>query len=312
MIYNTVPSQVVLLGAGGFLGCAFARFFDSRGLNTLCISRSFQWQDRSSSGRIIRLTSLVSDTKTYLKHIKQRACIIYMAGSTDIYSAEQDGILDISMHLEEMSQSLEPLLSKKNLHSSLLLSSAGAVYGECLTQGCHEDAELKPKSIYGLRNVIAEQYYKYICLKYEARASILRVANPYGPEQLEVRRKGLIVTLILSAQSGSKIVLRGSGEQTRDYIYSEDLCRIILRIIMSQKASGHPINIASGKSFNANEIAKIVSGKMMKNINIEIQADQSLYEVSNSSLFVNDVYASEIKVSLIEGIGAICKKCRAC
>lgn len=305
---NGSPSQIVLLGAGGFLGCAFARFFYIQGLNVLCVSRSFQWINHSLSGKIVRINSLVSDVERYEASIQENACVIYMAGSTDLLAAEQHGVLDVSTHLKEMSTALELIFTKKNLYNSFLISSAGAVYGECPPTGCDESSELNPKSIYGLRNALTEQYYKYICSKHDVPGSILRIANPYGVEQLEVRRKGLITALILAAKSGNSIVLRGNGQQARDYIYSEDLCRVVFKFIRSSKVTESPINIGSGQSSKANELAKMVSMATKTRLNIVIEAGQPPYEVSFSILSVSGDCTREILVSPTEGIRRIWKK----
>jgi UDP-glucose 4-epimerase len=308
MLNNGNPSQIVLLGAGGFLGCVFARFFDIQGLNVLCVSRSFQWTNHSLSGKIVRIESLVSDVKRYEASIHENACVIYMSGSTDLLAAEQHGVLDVSTHLKEMSTALGSIFVQKNLYNSFLISSAGAVYGECPPTGCNESSELSPKSIYGLRNALTEQYYKYIYSKHDVPSSILRIANPYGIEQLEVRRKGLITALILAAKSGNSIVLRGNGQQARDYIYSEDLCRVVFKVIRSSKVTASPINIGSGQSLKANELAEMVSMVTKTRLNIVIEADQPLYEVSSSIISISGVCTRDILVSPIEGIHRIWNK----
>jgi UDP-glucose 4-epimerase len=302
------PSQIVLLGAGGFLGCAFARFFDSQGLNVLCVSRSYQWLNHSLSGKVDRIDSSVSDIERYEAYIQENACVIYMAGSTDLLTAEQHGVSDVSSHLKEMSTALGSIYATKDLYNSFLISSAGAVYGECPPAGCNESSELRPKSIYGLRNVLMEQYYKYICSSHDAPSCILRIANPYGIEQLEVRRKGLITALVLAAVSGNRIILRGNGEQARDYIYSEDLCRIVLKFIRSTKAPASPINIGSGQSFKSAELVEMVSTATKTRLNIVIEADQPPYEVRSSILSVSSDYARDILVSPAEGIRRIWNK----
>ncbi len=301
------PSQIVLLGAGGFLGCAFARFFDSQGLNVLCVSRSYQWLNHSLSGEVDRIDSSVSDIERYEACIQENACVIYMAGSTDLLAAEQHGVSDVSAHLNEISTALGSIFTKKDLCNTFLISSAGAVYGECPPAGCNESSELRPKSIYGLRNVLMEQYYKYICSRHHVPGSILRIANPYGIEQLEVRRKGLITALVLAAKSGNSIILRGNGQQARDYIYSEDLCRIVLKFIISTKAPASPINIGSGRSFKSAELVKMISTATKTRLNIVIEADQPPYEVGSSILSVSSDCARDILVSPIEGISRIWK-----
>ena len=302
------PSQIVLLGAGGFLGCAFARFFDSQELNVLCISRSFQWTNHFLPGKIVRIESLVSDVKKYEASIQENACVIYMAGSTDLLAAEQHGVLDVSAHLKELSTALGSIYATKDLYNSFLISSAGAVYGECPPAGCNESSELRPKSIYGLRNVLMENYYKYICSSHDVPSSILRIANPYGIEQLEVRRKGLITALVLAAKSGNRIILRGNGKQARDYIYSEDLCRIVLKFIRSTKAPATPINIGSGRSFKSAELVEMVSTATKTRLNIIIETDQPPYEVGSSILSVSSYYAGDILVLPTEGICRIWNK----
>jgi len=289
------PSQIVLLGAGGFLGYAISHYFDRLGISVLFFSRSYQWPAGLNSGKVTRICSLVSDTKNYLRYIQDKACLIYMAGSTNILLAESQGVYDIAKHLGEVSEALTSILLKKALFKCFLISSGGTVYGECPPAGCDEKSELKPKSIYGLRNVLIEQSFRFLCRKTSTPYEILRITNPYGYQQIEVQRKGLVVALILSALNGNEVTLRGNGEQMRDFINCEDLCEMLHDIMLLSAAKGAVINIASGKSHRSLEIVSIISRITNRMPNIVVINDEPDFEVHSSIIKPTSSFYTKVR-----------------
>jgi UDP-glucose 4-epimerase len=294
------PSQIVLLGAGGFLGYAISRYFERLGFSVLCISRSYQWPESLNSGRVTRICSLASDVNNYLLYVRDNACLIYMAGSTNILLAENQGVCDIAKHLEEITEALTSILLKKALFKCFLISSGGTVYGECPLAGCDEKSELKPKSIYGLRNVLIEQSFRFLCRKNSTPYDILRITNPYGYQQIEVQRKGLVVALILSALNGNEVILRGNGEQRRDYINCEDLCQMLHDIMLLSTAKGATINIASGKSHRSIDIASIVSRITNSTPNIVVINDEPDFEVHSSIVKRTSSFYTKVRPTGLE------------
>ena len=98
--------------------------------------------------------------------------------------------------------------------------------------------------------------------------SIVRPANVYGPgDNFDPNNAMVIPSLINRAISGeSPLTVWGDGSAIRDFIYSEDVAKGMLKVV--EKNYNKPINLGSGKGVSikriANAIAKMVPGGPIK------------------------------------------------
>lgn len=288
--------MISILGSGGYLGSILSEFFLSRNYDVISISRSFQWTNSHSRNKFI--TAAVSCTDLYREDILSSEIIIYMAGSTNISEAQLNPADDLIDHISELrtffdifkSQSFRPKYF-------LFFSSAGAVYGDSLGIYKSEDMFLSPKSVYGKRNCILEDVVSNYCSILDIQYSIFRIANPYGPTQHLFRRKGLIQSLLHSSNNNqSPLILRGNGNQKRDYLYSNDLCNIVFELVQMTSLP-NIINICSGTSLSAREIIDIMNSRSIFP-NFSYIPDQPVYEVKDS-LLSNKLLTSLLDTSII-------------
>ena len=205
-----------------------------------------------------------------------------MAGSTDIVKAELSPVTDYISHVSSMCSFLSSL---DKIKSIILISSGGAVYGEPLYEASKESDSLRPKSIYGKRNAVLETIFASCISQKSIPYTILRVANPYGIDQLLVRRTGLIFSIVRSLIQGRSIRLRGSGLQLRDYIHINDLCEFVL-LLFAYGLSSVPniLNVCSGKSYSSYQVADIIMSKLKIDGDLEISEDNYLFEVNKSCI----------------------------
>ena len=87
------------------------------------------------------------------------------------------------------------------------------------------------------------------------RAAILRPFNNYGPRQNNLEFAGVIPTFIENMLEDRDCLVSGDGRQTRDFVYVEDTCRIILECLKNEKVwSAGSINICSGSEVSILEL----------------------------------------------------------
>ena len=279
-----VASSIVLLGAGGFIGKSLAIKAAKKYRSVICISRSFQWlPPEHFDDVVIQICCAVSNIYLYQEFVKPHIPIIYMAGSTNLRKAELDPDLDYKIHADSLLNFLE-LLDKSN--KIIYLSSGGTVYGEASEVPSKESDTLHPISAYGIRNMRLEELFLTFTSHHGFDSSlILRVANPFGIDQLHVRRKGLIMSLIESAFLGSNVTLRSGGSQKRDYIAISDLCELIFILLRFEHSSSIQIlNACSGKSFTSKQISSIIYKFLNKKPSVIYSDDQEKFDVINSCL----------------------------
>jgi nucleoside-diphosphate-sugar epimerase len=83
------------------------------------------------------------------------------------------------------------------------------------------------------------------------KAGTIRFPNPYGPE---MRQNYVFPIFTRMLESGSDITLQNGGNQKKDFIYIDDLCRII----KSHEPSEHTYYASSGKRRSIKDVATIM------------------------------------------------------
>lgn len=134
----------------------------------------------------------------------------------------------------------------------LIMASASSVYGVPAYLPVNESHSLKPVSIYGVtkRSMedIVEIYHKTKGLDY----LVFRFTNVYGPGQVN----GIVPATINNIKNGSPITLTGTGMQTRDFVFIDDVVYFILRGLESDKTGVY--NLGSGIETSIRSIVYII------------------------------------------------------
>jgi UDP-glucose 4-epimerase len=129
-------------------------------------------------------------------------------------------------------------------------STGGAIYGEC-ERPAREDDPCRPLSPYGAAKLAGEGYVATFGRLYESEHVTLRLGNIYGPRQDPHGEAGVVAIFLgLLADGGSPIVY-GDGEQTRDYVYVDDVVRATLA---AAEAPAGVYNVGTGQETSVLEL----------------------------------------------------------
>ncbi|CAA7603160.1 NAD dependent epimerase/dehydratase family [Acididesulfobacillus acetoxydans] len=105
----------------------------------------------------------------------------------------------------------------------MIYASSAAVYGNPEYLPVDENHSLNPLSPYGISKHTPEHYIKMYADSYGLNYTVLRYANAYGPRQDAQGEGGVVSVFIDHLLRDDPIVIYGDGEQTRDFVYAEDL-----------------------------------------------------------------------------------------
>ncbi len=84
----------------------------------------------------------------------------------------------------------------------------------------------------------------------------------------------VIPIFITKMLQGDSPVIYGDGEQTRDFIYVDDVVKANLLAASTPDISGEVFNIASGESLSVNQLVKILNQVLGTNLEPEYQAER--------------------------------------
>jgi nucleoside-diphosphate-sugar epimerase len=142
----------------------------------------------------------------------------------------------------------------------VVLASSAAVYGN--TEGAIQESTPKnPASPYAVSKLAMEETARLFTRTYGIETVCLRFFNVYGPGQSpDSPYAAVIPQFINDLESGKGITIQGDGEQTRDFIYVEDVAQACLLAMDQANVSGMTFNIAGGKSISILDLAGILQG----------------------------------------------------
>lgn len=139
----------------------------------------------------------------------------------------------------------------------VVLASSGAVYGE---QGLHPVSETcapNPDSPYAVSKLAAEHYVHTIGALWGIETVCLRIFNAYGPgQQMPASHWPVVPRFLSQILGGGSIVIYGDGEQTRDYVYIDDVVNALLAAATAQGVSRLTMNIGRGIAVSINELVR--------------------------------------------------------
>lgn len=144
----------------------------------------------------------------------------------------------------------------KKFKKKLVQVSTDEVFGSLKAGSADEKVRFNPSSPYAASKAAAEVLINSYIVTYGCNISITRCTNNYGPRQFPEK---LIPKVILFALENRKIPVYGTGKNIRDWIFVDDHCEGIMKVLLKGK-SGESYNISANNEVdNMSIITKILN-----------------------------------------------------
>jgi UDP-glucose 4-epimerase len=138
------------------------------------------------------------------------------------------------------------------------LASTAAVYGTSPQLPKREDMRPDPRSPYAVAKLAGEHYASVFQELYGLETTALRFFNVFGPRQdPSSEYSGVISRFISAVLKGEQPVIYGDGEQTRDFVFVQDVVRAC--ILASESRATGVFNVARGESTSLNQLLKALA-----------------------------------------------------
>ncbi len=122
--------------------------------------------------------------------------------------------------------------------------SGGTLYGVPESTPTREGHPQHPESPYGVSKKAVGDYLHYYRAIHGLEYTVLALANVYGPRQDPHGEAGVIAIFSAKLLGNERPTIFGDGEQTRDFVYVDDVCDAFVRA--ADKAGGLVVNIGTG------------------------------------------------------------------
>jgi UDP-glucose 4-epimerase len=132
----------------------------------------------------------------------------------------------------------------------IFASTGGAILGE---QGppVHEGMVPRPVSPYGASKLVGEAYCSAFCGSFGLNTVALRFSNVYGP--FSYHKGSVVAQFLRNLMQEEPLVIYGDGQQTRDFLYVDDLVDAVLLADKSE-TPGEVFQIASGRETSLKDL----------------------------------------------------------
>ena len=142
----------------------------------------------------------------------------------------------------------------------IIFASSCAIYGNQEVPFI-ETMLPKPESPYACQKAIGELYMGTWDRVYNVPSISLRFFNVYGSRSDPNSEYSLVISKFKRLkQEGKSLTIYGDGEQTRDFIYIDDVVDACIKA-MESDIRNEVINICSGQSVSVNKIADLIGGE---------------------------------------------------
>lgn len=197
--------------------------------------------------------------------IKQKFDVcINCSGAANVPFSLEKPLNDFQLNAVNVFKILDAIRRFNPVCRFINLSSA-AVYGNPASLPIKEEDATQPVSPYGVHKAIAEMICREFYQFWNIRTACIRIFSAYGPGL----KKQLLWDISQKAKNNYTIELFGTGEETRDFIYIDDLVQLIERVIRNDLFTGEIINAANGKQIKVSTIANLVKKALSSDKHIE-------------------------------------------
>jgi UDP-glucose 4-epimerase len=257
--YPALPAgtRVLVTGGGGFVGANLVR----RLLQADCQVTIY---DNFSAGRFGYLDGLpvqivegdILDNESMVKIVREQDGVVHLAANSGVPQSLLEPRLDFeanalgTLNVLEACRACLPGRAIK-----FVMASSSAPLGR-QKPPIREDIAPLPISPYGASKLAAEGY----CLAYHGSWGLptiaLRFSNAYGP--FSGHKTSVVAVYFRNILSGQTLAVEGGGNQTRDFIYVDDICRAI-EAALGSDVSGEIFQIATGRETSISELGAVIS-----------------------------------------------------
>ena len=258
-------STILVTGGGGFIGSHVSDRLLAEGHRVVAV-------DDLSTGRIANLGEARGYGKDFtfynmdiraegLRTLFERhrpEILMHLAAQAGVRPSMEDPANDAAVNVLGLLNVLE-CAAGTGVRKMVFASSGGSIYGEprrlpvkeTATSGAH------PLSPYGVTKKVAEDYLRFYHRYRGLDFTALALGNVYGPRQDPRGEAGVIAIFAQKMLAGETPTIYGDGNQTRDYVFIDDVVHAFALAL--ERGSARLINIGTGLETSVNGLFRMLA-----------------------------------------------------
>jgi nucleoside-diphosphate-sugar epimerase len=247
--------RYLVTGGAGFIGSHTIEESVRRGHDVVAL-------DDLSTGKAANLAQVRTKIKfiqgsvTNLDAVRESCrgvdCVIHLAAQTSVPRSVKD---PIETNLINANGTVNVLVAARDAKvKRVVFACSCAVYGKTSALPIRESVPLAPISPYGVSKQMGEAYGRVFQEMYGLEFVSLRYFNVFGSRQDPGSPySGVLSVFNAALLSGTQPTVYGDGEQSRDFVYVENVAQANLLAAEAKDAPGLAINIGTGNRHTLNQ-----------------------------------------------------------
>ena len=248
--------KILVTGGAGFIGSHLVDRLVQEG-HQVSVIDNLSTGKRKNLNKKARLYKMdIQSSKIDRVFRKERPIIVvHLAAQMNVRLSTEDPTFDASVNILGMINLLEHSV-RHGVRKVTFSSSGGAAYGEQDVFPAPETHRTDPLSPYGISKLAGEKYLAYYAFVSGVRYVALRFGNVYGPRQDSEGEAGVIAIFTKQMLKGEQPVINGTGMQTRDFVYVEDVVESVMATLSPDIEGIY--NVGTGQETSVNDCYKIL------------------------------------------------------
>jgi UDP-glucose 4-epimerase len=193
--------------------------------------------------------------------------IIHLAALIDISASVSDPIRNHEVNVNGTFKMLQAAVKHKV--RKFVFASSTAVYGEVKNLPIQEGIAIHPISPYAASKVAGEAYCSAFSNCYGLETVALRFFNIYGQRSENSPYSGVITKFLKKIIADEVLTVDGDGEQTRDFIYVNDIVKAIILALEKEGLKGEVFNVCTGMPTSVNQLVDTLKTATGKNAHVK-------------------------------------------
>ncbi|HUT08458.1 MAG TPA: SDR family oxidoreductase [Candidatus Latescibacteria bacterium] len=254
-------AKYLVTGGAGFIGSHIVETLVERGdvvrvLDNLTTGKRENLE--AVAGEIEFIEGDIRDPETCARAAEGMDHVLHEAALASVVRSVEDPLLTNAINV---TGTLNMLLAARDAGvKSFVLASSSAVYGDDPALPKVEGYEGRPLSPYAVSKFVNEKYAQAFHTLYGMTTVALRYFNVFGPRQDPFSHYAAVIPLFITKiLRGERPVIYGDGEQSRDFIFVENVVKANIEAAASAAAAGEVLNVACGDGLTVNGLLVAVN-----------------------------------------------------
>lgn len=249
--------RVLVTGGAGFIGSHLVEALLGKGYKVRVL-------DNLSTGKVSNLpmdnanlnlvVGDVADGAVVAQAMRDCSAVVHLAAVASVQASVDDPVGTHQSNFVGTLNVCENML-KAGIKRVVFASSA-AIYGNNGEgSAIHEDTPKAPLTPYASDKLASEYYLDFYRREHGLEPVILRFFNIFGPRQdPSSPYSGVISIFTKMAMAEQPVAIFGDGEQTRDFVYVQDLVSILVQAVEANEPGSGAVNVGLSRSTSLNDL----------------------------------------------------------